>query len=80
MKGSEIIDLVPTILHLMGLHVPQAMDGKVLQTIFATESAADRQVIYEQAPESITTDYKKDVYSTDEAEKVRKRLSDLGYL
>lgn len=79
-KGSEIIDLAPTILHLMGLRVPQAMDGKVLQTIFATGSAADRPVIYEQAPESITTDYEKDVYSADEAEEVRKRLSDLGYL
>ena len=50
-KGSEIIDLAPTILHLMGLRVPQAMNRKVLQTIFAAKSAADRPVIYEQARE-----------------------------
>ena len=36
----EIVDLVPTILHLMGLSIPDDMDGRVLKEIFSKESDA----------------------------------------
>lgn len=78
-KGAEITDLAPTILHLMGLPVPEAMDGKVLRAIFAQGSAADRSVVYEQNAEGTVEGYD-EVYSVEEAQEIRGRLKDLGYL
>ena len=37
-KNTEITDLAPTILHLMGLPIPREMDGRVLKEIFNKES------------------------------------------
>jgi len=34
LEGAEIIDVAPTILHLLGIEIPEDMDGKVLETIF----------------------------------------------
>ena len=35
--GAEIIDMTPTILYMMGLPIPEDMDGKVLNNIFKSE-------------------------------------------
>ena len=44
----SITDLAPTILHLMGIAVPEDMDGRVLTEIFKPESkAASRKVKYQ---------------------------------
>lgn len=32
-ENAEIVDIAPTVLHLMGVHVPEDMDGKVLKDI-----------------------------------------------
>jgi len=51
--GFHILDLAPTILHMMGLPVPRTMDGKVLQEAFAADSAAySRDVAYSSRPSS----------------------------
>ena len=76
---ANIMDLAPTILHLMGIAVPQAMDGKVLKSIIAHGSVADRPVVYEQTTDGAGIDYEA-VYSVDEADEIRGRLQDLGYL
>ncbi len=41
-EGGHIMDIAPTILHLMGCLVPQDMDGKVLTDIF--NSGVDRYI------------------------------------
>jgi len=79
-EAAEIIDLAPTILHLMGLPVPQTMDGKVLETIFAPGSAADRPIVYDRSAREAGVDDDEQVYSNDEADEIRGRLQDLGYL
>lgn len=54
-KGTEIedariIDVAPTILHMMGIRVPEDMDGKVLTEIFGEDSPpAKREVKYQKA-------------------------------
>ena len=56
-KGKEleccaIYDIAPTVLHLMGVHVPNDMDGRVLKDIFSEASdAAQREIAYGGAGE-----------------------------
>ena len=53
-KGEQvdniaILDLAPTILHLMNIPIPTEMDGRVVKEIFREESEpAGRKVIYQQ--------------------------------
>jgi predicted AlkP superfamily phosphohydrolase/phosphomutase len=73
-RDAQIIDLAPTILHLLGLPVPTDMDGRVL-----TEALADaRDVEYGGTSEAraATTDG----YSEEEEKEVIERLADLGYI
>lgn len=79
LEGSEIIDLAPTILYLMGLQIPVEMDGKVLTSALIkgyteTHSIVQGKTIHEDTGEAVTT------YTHEEAEKIERRLKDLGYL
>jgi arylsulfatase A-like enzyme len=79
-KDAHIMDLAPTILHTMGLPVPDDMDGRVLSEIFEPNVVKKYPVTYcpqkqgESACQEITP------YSTTEEGMVGKRLRDLGYL
>jgi predicted AlkP superfamily phosphohydrolase/phosphomutase len=76
---AQITDLVPTILHLMDLPIPEDVDGQVLrQALRADSEPAKRATHYRagtgsEAPER--------GYTQDEdADVVEQRLRDLGYL
>jgi predicted AlkP superfamily phosphohydrolase/phosphomutase len=77
-SGANIIDLAPTLLHLLGEPVPQDMGGHVLESLFAPAMVAARPVQYarerprEEAPAS--------PYSAEEAKQVEQHLRELGYL
>ncbi len=75
--GARIVDLAPTILHLMGVPVPDDMDGRVLEDILTGEFAARRQVVRQAAAwvDSSPVDF-----SDDEQVEVEERLRALGYL
>ncbi|HKZ57628.1 MAG TPA: alkaline phosphatase family protein [Thermodesulfovibrionales bacterium] len=78
-KGSEIIDLAPTILYLMGMEIPVEMDGKILTSALIKDYTETHPIVYgktihEDTVEAVTT------YSHEEAEKIERRLKDLGYL
>jgi len=73
-SGASLIDLAPTILHLLGLPVPTDMDGRVL-----TEALEDaRAVAYGGTSEGSTVT--RDGYSEEEEQEVIERLADLGYI
>lgn len=73
-SGAQLIDLAPTILHLMGLPVPTDLDGRVL-----TEVLTDaRAVEYGDAARGNATTT--DGYSEEEEKQVIERLADLGYI
>jgi predicted AlkP superfamily phosphohydrolase/phosphomutase len=42
-EGARLIDMAPTILHLMGQAAPDDMDGRVLEELFEPEFLAGRQ-------------------------------------
>ncbi len=72
--GARIMDLAPTILHLMGLPVPDDMDGRVLDGVAST----GRSVEYCREP--LAGDGAEDGLSPEESAQVEERLRSLGYL
>lgn len=76
-QGARIIDLAPTILHLFGIAPPAFMDGRVLTGLLTDQTAA---ALSEGAEEPIAAERPAQAYSTAEAEAIRKRLQELGYL
>jgi arylsulfatase A-like enzyme len=73
----QIIDLAPTALYLLGLPVPEDMDGRVLTEIIEPGYVAEHPVLYGDAATTSTSD---NSYSPEEAELVRDQLRALGYL
>ncbi|MBU7015738.1 MAG: alkaline phosphatase family protein [Theionarchaea archaeon] len=71
LKEHSIFDVCPTLLTLLGLPVPSDMDGCVMN-IFKKE------VPIKEAEES-QIEYHQKVYSKEEEETIRERLSALGY-
>jgi predicted AlkP superfamily phosphohydrolase/phosphomutase len=49
LQNASILDLTPTILHVMNQAVPEAMDGRVLNEAFAKSSPHARSVVHSQA-------------------------------
>ena len=50
--NAEIIDIAPTILHIMGIPIPKDTNGKVLKEIFEEESElAKRETLYKEIGE-----------------------------
>jgi len=78
LSSKNIIDLAPTIMHLLNRPVPEDMDGQVLTEIIAPEFMAAHPVEY--GPPAVSDDVNQAGYSEDEAELVRQQLRALGYI
>lgn len=73
---TRIIDLAPTLLHVMGHAVPEDMDGQVQQVLLApTSEAAQRPVAFRPVLPSAPPSF-----APDEEAALTARLRDLGYL
>lgn len=70
----QLIDLAPTMLHLLDLPVPADMDGRVLAELLE----GNRAVVYGGSAELERT--RGGAYSPDEEQEVFERLQDLGYI
>lgn len=83
-NNANIVDLFPTIMYQMSLPIPDDADGKVLTDAFKSEFLKTNLVQHEHLPESYkeTEDASstKDVYSKEEADKVKEFLQELGYI
>lgn len=76
--GARIIDLAPTILALLGLPIPNDMDGAVLTGLLARDFLNQREIEYCDPAKENTWDVLG--YSESDQKKVSERLKDLGYL
>ncbi len=81
-QDTKIEDMAPTILYLMGIEIPDDMDGRVLAEVF------DKSYLQSVPPQytSVHTESHigktsdEEVYSEEEEEEIRERLRSLGYL
>ena len=79
LDGARIIDIAPTILHLLGQAVPDDMDGQVLTDWFDENHAGRGPVSYRHTG-TAAAGPEEDTYSEEETEIIQKRLQDLGYV
>jgi predicted AlkP superfamily phosphohydrolase/phosphomutase len=77
-EGASILDLAPTILHAMGIDVPQDLDGRVLGEAFESSSPVSQPVVYSQA--NVYKDGASEPgLSEEEMEEVQEKLRGWGY-
>jgi predicted AlkP superfamily phosphohydrolase/phosphomutase len=77
-QTARIVDLAPTILHLLGLPIPTYMDGRVLEEVLEPGWLGDSPPSYRE--EELPGQASETAYSAQEAEKVEEHLRDLGYV
>lgn len=75
-KDAKIIDIVPTLLYLMGLPIPDDLDGEVLKNIFQPQFLSGIPPRFEKAKAL----KKINVTKQDDEEEIKERLKELGYL
>lgn len=79
-RAAKITDLLPTILHLMGLPIPTTVDGRVLEDILDSSFRQANRVTYsDYAQLSLPLQETEEKVAEDEAE-IRERLRGLGYI
>lgn len=75
LPAHSIMDLAPTIMHLLGAPVPTEMDGRVLSDIFTHPTPVTYSA--DNAPATAVSGQQ---YDADESAQVEERLRSLGYL
>ena len=75
-NGACLLDIAPTILHLLGVPLPDDMDGRVLTELLKPEFRNSMQLQDSVVSESIDTG----PLNPDEEALIQQRLADLGYL
>lgn len=77
-NNARIIDLAPTILHILGVSIPIDMDGRVLEEVFESQSSlAEQRIRYVKSSKN---EKKKRRISEEEEMEIKKRLKALGYI
>jgi predicted AlkP superfamily phosphohydrolase/phosphomutase len=75
-QGAAIQDLAPTVLHAMGVPIPDDVDGKPLLSLLSPDYR--RQPVY--APAAEGGERSRLTYNDQEEEQIAERLRGLGYL
>jgi predicted AlkP superfamily phosphohydrolase/phosphomutase len=78
-SDAAIIDLAPTILYALGVPVPEAMDGRVLNELFKDSFLAERGSAAGEGASS-PSEPGESAYTDEEEAQVQERLRELGYL
>jgi predicted AlkP superfamily phosphohydrolase/phosphomutase len=79
-EGARLMDMAPTLLHLMGHKVPDDMDGRVLTEAFEAEFAQQHAAQYAESSTGAGGDAESKSYSAEEAAQIEARLKALGYI
>lgn len=79
-RGAHIIDMAPTLLHLLNQPIPEDMDGRVLEEIFTAEFQAAHPVTKRAAEATLVKELEQRIYSEEETKEIEERLRGLGYM
>ncbi len=77
-EGATLLDIAPTVLHLLGVPVPADMDGRVLEEILDPSVVAPAASPTDVSPPS--SEPVAVAYTDEEDAAIQQRLADLGYL
>ncbi len=78
LQGAELLDVAPTVLHLLDTPIPRAMDGKPLLDAFEPQ-VAEKPVVYEEDDGDDASGPGLEL-SEEEQRAIRERLQGLGYV
>jgi predicted AlkP superfamily phosphohydrolase/phosphomutase len=75
--NADIYDIMPTILYLLGLAIPEDVDGRVLSEVIKPEFTERNKILFEKARSDGSTGVQ---MSDEEEEELRRQLKGLGYI
>ncbi len=81
LEPANLLDIAPTILHLLGVPVPSDMDGRVLSELF--DPAIVPPVTHSEGSNGdpiVAEPVEAAAYSEEEDAEIQQRLADLGYI
>jgi predicted AlkP superfamily phosphohydrolase/phosphomutase len=79
-QGAGLIDLTPTILHLLEQPIPPDMDGRVLTTAMTDGYLAAHPIQWSETPARLTSPLMAQSYTAEEEKEVNEQLRQLGYI
>ncbi len=77
---ANIVDLAPTILYLLGLPVPEDMDGQILLEMIENSYRESNPVNYEIVKPQEVSIIPEELYSVEEKYRIEEHLKGLGYI
>jgi len=77
-RSAGITDLMPTILHILGVALPSDLDGRVLRQCFKTDSPFAQEAIHFQEPSAVEEENEE--FSQVHDGEIKRYLKALGYL
>jgi len=77
---ASLYDIVPTLLYMLRIGIPAAMDGRILQEMFSAEYVKQNPPIMPDDKDSESDSGQEHTYSSDDEKNIEQRLRDLGYL
>jgi predicted AlkP superfamily phosphohydrolase/phosphomutase len=78
--GAQITDVAPTVLYLMGLPIPEDMDGRPLLDALDPDFVKDRPVEYEHGAAPSEPAVPEAVFTEEESQMIEERLKSMGYI
>ena len=79
-SGARLIDVAPTILHLLSVPIPDDVDGLVLSDLFGADSAPGTRPVQTQPAKDSSPVQEQASFSGEDQEKIEERLRALGYI
>ena len=78
--SANLLDIAPTILHLLGVPVPADMDGRFLAELFDPSVVPSPSSIGGPDGDPAVAETVPSAYTEEEDAAIQQRLADLGYL